>query len=71
MSSHFVAFQPVMRSRSKFKVRGQGQRLIKFKMSFFRVVDSGTWLKSNETQIRYTLKNIIECSSLGPFKMVV
>ncbi len=27
--------------------------------------------KSNETQIRYTLKNIIECSSQGAFKMVV
>ncbi len=50
----------------------------KFIMSFFYwqgVVDNGTWKakyskKSNETQIRYTLKNIIESSSQGAFKIV-
>ena len=39
-------------------------------------VDIGTWLcqvqqNSSETQVSYTLENIVECSSEGALKMVV
>ena len=64
LSSHFVVFQPVLRSRSKVKIQGQGQRL----GSKCHFSTGAEWSivvlgfakyskKSNETQIRYTLKN--------------
>ncbi len=65
---HFVVFQPVLRSRSKVKVKGQGHRF----SSRCHFSTGAEWSivvlgfakyskKSGETKIRYTLKNIIEC----------
>ncbi len=60
---HFVVFQPVLRSRSKVK--------FKISFSYWRRVVLGLAKynkKSSETQVRYTLKNIIGCSSQGHSK---
>ncbi len=60
----------------KFKVKVKGQ--VKDVINWHGVVLSGTWLckvQQNIKQksgiwVRYTLKNIIECSSQGLFKML-
>ncbi len=74
---HFVVFQPVLRSRSKVKGQGQSSRSkVKFKMSFFYWHGESIMVlgfckyskKSNEAQIRYTLKKTIECNLKGHSK---
>ncbi len=70
-----------VKGQGQFKVKVQGQRSRSKIRLRFHVSTGAEWSimvlgfdkyskKSNETQIRYTLKNIIECSSQGAFKMV-
>ena len=61
-----------LRSRSKAKVKSSrchfstGAEWSKVVLGFAKYSKM-----SNETQIRYTLKKIIECASQGAFKIVV